>query len=124
MGTVDGSGKPHVIPVCFAYLNGLIYVPIDKKPKYAAWRDLKRVRNISANPNVSFLIDRYSEDWSELCYVLIHGKADIVSGGDDYAGPLEALSVKYRQYEEMGLEEAGLPVIRIAPERIISWGSL
>lgn len=124
MGTVDSSGKPHVIPVCFVYLDARIYIPIDKKPKSAAWQGLKRVRNISANPDVSLLIDRYSEDWSELCYILIHGRAEIVSRGEDYAGSLGALSMKYPQYEKMRLSEAGLPVIRITPQRIISWGSL
>jgi len=124
MGTVDTSGKPHIVPVCFAYLDGRIYVPVDKKPKSTAWRGLKRIKNISAHPDVSFLIDNYSEDWSELFYILIHGRAEIVSGGEGYAGSLEALSAKYPQYEKMRLAKAGLPVIRIAPERIISWGNL
>src|SRR3989304_1638376 len=46
MATVDGLGRPLVIPVCYHFNGSSIYTPIDKKPKRASPRKLKRVRNI------------------------------------------------------------------------------
>ncbi len=81
------------------------------------------MRNISSNPSVSLVIDEYSEDWRNLRYLIINGRADIISGGGEYEAALRALTSKYPQYKDMGLENAGLPVIRITPARIISWGN-
>lgn len=122
MASVDQSGKPLVIPVCFVYEGRFIYTPIDKKPKKVSFSDLKRVKNISHNPNVSMVIDGYFEDWSRLYYIVINGTATILNQGREYESSLRALCEKYGQYRKMGLEKAGLPVIRISPERITSWG--
>ena len=122
LATASASGEPLAVPVCFVYLEPWIYTPIDKKPKRASWKGLRRVKNISANPSVSLVIDEYSEDWRKLSYIIVNGRAEIVSVGAEYSESLRALSSKYPQYREMGLEEAGLPVIRITPVRIISWG--
>ena len=123
MATASASGEPLVVPVCFVYAEPFIYTPIDKKPKKASWKGLRRVKNISGNPFVSLVIDEYSEDWQKLNYVIVNGRAGIISGGAEYSEALRALSSKYPQYRKMGLEEAGLPVIRITPVRIISWGN-
>ena len=48
LATADASGRPHVVPVCFAYLDGRIYIAIDEKPKRSL--RLKRLRNIEKNP--------------------------------------------------------------------------
>lgn len=123
MASVDHSGKPLVIPVCFVYEGRFIYTPIDNKPKNASFSGLKRVKNVSTNPNVSLVIDVYFEDWYKLYYLIINGAANILNSGREYESSLRALCGKYEQYKKMGLEEAGLPVIKIVPERIISWGN-
>jgi len=124
MATVDGSGNPLVLPVCFAYDGRCIYSPIDKKPKRVSSDKLKRVRNVLGNPNVSLLIDKYVENWNNLYYVIIVGRADVLNGGEEYERSLKILSDKYDQYCKMGLENLGAPVIKITPEKIISWGDL
>ncbi len=48
LGTADADGRPFVIPVCFVYANGLLYTPVDEKPK--SGRRLRRLRNIEENP--------------------------------------------------------------------------
>ncbi len=121
MATVDKSGKPLVHPICYAYKDGNLYTPIDKKPKRVSWKGLKRVKNIQENPNVSVVIDEYSEDWGKLRYTIIHGRAELMEGGDEYDESLSLLCDKYPQYEEMDLSRLGLPVIKIIPERIVSW---
>jgi len=124
MATVDGLGRPLVIPVCYHFNGSSIYTPIDKKPKRASPRKLKRVRNIIENPNVSLVIDEYYEDWTELCYVIINGRAEIIESGEEYQNSLRLLSEKYPQYVDMKLSGLNLPVIKIVPYRIVSWGAV
>jgi PPOX class probable F420-dependent enzyme len=123
MATADGSGRPHVVPVCFAYDGHNIFTPLDKKPKSVPAGELRRVKNILSNPRVSLVVDGYYEDWKRLYYVLIYGLASVIESGEEYRNSLILLSRKYPQYRKMRLEEAGLPVIKIVPESIVSWGN-
>jgi PPOX class probable F420-dependent enzyme len=119
LATADDQGSPHVVPVCFAYLDGAFWIAIDEKPKRTT--RLKRLRNIEANPGVALLFDRYDEAWSRLAYVLVHGKAEIVERGANSA-VIQALRDKYPQYRAMTLEDR--PAIYITPEKAVSWGDL
>jgi len=124
LATVDEERRPHLIPVCYVFSGGIFYTPIDNKPKRAKPSRLKRMRNISANPNVAVVIDRWSEDWERLGYVFVSGRADIISTGGEYRRSLGLLEAKYPQYERMNLGGLGLPVIKIVPDRLVSWGAL
>jgi len=123
MATVDKLGKPLVVPICFAFDGSFIYSPIDKKPKSVSADKLKRIRNIINNPNISLVIDEYLENWSMLYYLIIQGTAEIIDEGEEYENSLSMLSKKYDQYREMGLESLGAPVIKITPDKIISWNN-
>jgi len=120
LATADANGRPHVVPVCFAYLNRRIYIAIDEKPKRSL--RLKRLRNIEENPRVALVLDRYDEDWSRLAWVLVQGTATVLEGGTEHRQALAALREKYPQYREMRLEE--LPVIEITVGQVSSWGDL
>ncbi|TMB64608.1 MAG: TIGR03668 family PPOX class F420-dependent oxidoreductase [Chloroflexi bacterium] len=120
LATADANGRPHVVPVCFAYVDGRIYIAIDEKPKRSL--RLKRLRNIEANPEVAIVFDRYDEDWTRLGWVLVRGTAAVLGYGPEHARTLAALREKYPQYRAMALEER--PVIRITVERVSSWGDL
>ena len=124
MATVDKLGKPLVLPICYAFDGNNIYTPIDKKPKSVTINKLKRIRNILENQNISIVIDNYDDNWSKLGYVIIHGKAELIHSGSEYDESLRILSEKYPQYREMKLSQLNLPVIRIVPNRIISWGDI
>ena len=119
LATADAGGAPYVVPFCYAFDGERIYTAIDLKPKRVDARALKRVRNILENPQVALVIDDYSEDWSELAYVMIRGVADLIESGKERQRAEELLRQKYQQYEIM--LQPGCPVIRITPERIISW---
>ena len=123
MATVDKLGKPLVVPICFAFDGSFLYSPIDKKPKSVSADKLKRIRNIINNPNISLVIDEYLENWSMLYYLIIQGTAEIIDEGEEYENSLSMLSKKYDQYREMGLESLGAPVIKITPDKIISWNN-
>ncbi len=124
MATVDKLGKPLVHPICYVFDGNNIYTPIDNKPKRVKVNELKRIKNILENQNISIVIDDYDDDWNKLSYVIIHGKAELIHGGKEYHESLRILSEKYPQYREMALAELNLPVIRIVPNRIISWGNI
>ena len=122
LATASARGKPLVVPVCFACGKDAIYSVLDEKPKRVAASRLRRARNILANPQVCLLVDHYEEDWSRLAYILVEGSAEVLSGEAEpaeHAEALRLLRVKYPQYRAMRL--AGRPVIRISPQRIITW---
>ncbi len=123
LATADWTGEPHVIPVCFAYSPGAIYVALDEKPKDVPPTRLKRVRNILENPNVALVADRYAEDWSLLAFVMVRGRAELLEpGAEEHAAAVRLLRGKYPGYEKMRIEEN--PVIMIRPMRVASWGAL
>lgn len=121
LATADADGRPHVIPVCFAFDGKRFYSPIDEKPKRTEPRKLKRLRNIQANPNVALVIDRYDEDWQKLAHVLVFGKARALLGGVNHREAVRLLRRKYPQYRSMSIDQR--PLISITPEKIISWGA-
>ena len=119
LATADAAGRPHVIPICFAYDGQYLYSVLDAKPKRSRLTGLRRVRNILQNPQVALVIDHYSEDWSQLWYLLVHGRAELVEDGETPAHAIALLRAKYPQYRPMALDDN--PVIRITPERVTGW---
>ena len=125
LATADASGRPHAIPVCFAYANlgyggERIYIVLDRKPKSTELTRLRRVRNILENPQASLVVDHYDEDWNALRYVLVSCQASLLTGEEDEAAQaVSLLREKYRQYREMALD--GNPVIKLTPQRYAAW---
>ena len=120
LATADAEGAPHVVPVCYAFDGHRIYSALDLKPKRVHWLRLKRVRNIEVNPSVALVIDRYSEDWSRLAYVLIRGVADIMETGEEQERAVSLLRARYPQYDALLADDP--PMLRITPDRVVSWG--
>ena len=112
LATVDATGRPHVVPICFAIEGDTLYTAVDEKPKRT--RRLRRLANIEANPVVEVLIDHYDEDWSRLRWARLRGTARIVE--DRHA--VELLAAKYPQYQE---EPPAGPVIAVAIEEQKEW---
>jgi len=119
LATVDAEGQPHVVPIVYAFDGERLYTPLDAKPKQVELSRLRRVRNIQLNPRVAVIIDDYGEDWRELAWVQVRGRAEIVTDGAVYATGVGLLHGKYPQYEAMPLD--GRPLIVITPRRVISW---
>jgi coenzyme F420-0:L-glutamate ligase / coenzyme F420-1:gamma-L-glutamate ligase len=122
LATVDAQSRPHVVPVCFAYTNGIVYIALDAKPKRVPVRELRRVRNLIAKPQVQLLVDVWDEDWTRLGYLQLRGVASLIEPGDEQAAAVRLLRARYVQYGAMQLEDA--PVIRIAVESYTAWGAV
>jgi len=121
LATADSRAVPHVVPVCFGLSEDVLFMTIDQKPKRDG-RKLKRLSNIIDNPRVAIVFDRYDEDWQRLAWVMLHGRAEILSTGVEHDRAQSLLRSRYLQLDTMQIGE--LPVIAIRIERVTSWGDL
>jgi PPOX class probable F420-dependent enzyme len=116
LATVGEGGRPHLVPICFALDGDTLYFAVDAKPKRT--RDLKRLRNIAANPAVSVLVDHYENDWSKLWWVRVDGTARKVGDSAEADRAIELLMSRYPQYR--AARPAG-PVVAISIGRVTGW---
>ena len=121
LATADAGGAPHVVPVCYALIGSSLYVTIDEKPKQVGGRAMKRLRNVTENPNAAAIVDRYDEDWSRLAWVMLRGRAEILDRGAEHDRAQAALRERYPQYRAMRLDP--LPVIALRIDRVNAWGA-
>jgi PPOX class probable F420-dependent enzyme len=84
---------------------------------------LVRLKNIRETPDVAFLLDQYDEDWTRLWYVLVRGKAELVSAASEQKRAIQLLRAKYPQYDLSMLDDDS-PVLRITPVRVVAWGKI
>jgi PPOX class probable F420-dependent enzyme len=120
LATTGANGEPHVIPICFIFDGKHFYSPIDEKPKRTSPVKLRRVKNIQENAQAALVIDRYSEDWKRLAYILIRGRAKILHRGAAHAEAVRRLRRKYPQYRQMAIHAR--PMIQITPTKWSLWG--
>ncbi|MEV0894172.1 TIGR03668 family PPOX class F420-dependent oxidoreductase [Promicromonospora sp. NPDC050262] len=127
LATADTHGVPQLVPITFALVSAAhgpaaeapaheIVVAVDHKPKTT--RDLKRLRNITENPKVAVLADRYDDDWTHLWWVRADGEAVVEHDGEPRAAALDALAARYPQYRERRPDG---PVIRVRVTRWSGW---
>jgi PPOX class probable F420-dependent enzyme len=122
LATADRGAAPHVVPVCFAVAEEAVYITIDEKPKRASSVPLKRLRNIAENAAVAVVADRYDEDWTRLGWVMLRGRAEILSEGTEHDAAQALLRSRYPQLAAMRI--ARHPVIAVRIEKATSWGDL
>lgn len=113
LGLIDDSGRPRVLPVTFALIGDAAWSAIDEKPKRVAGRELARVRWLRERPQATLLVDRYSDDWSELAWVQLVGRVAVL----DEPPPAE-LVARYEQYRH---ERPSGPTLRLDVERTVQW---
>jgi PPOX class probable F420-dependent enzyme len=116
LATADAGGVPHLVPAVFAVAGDRLYIAVDAKPKRGT--DLRRLRNIRANPRVAFLVDHYDDDWSRLWWVRADGTAAVVDDPDGMRAPIDLLVERYAPYRAT---RPGGPVIAVTIERLTGW---
>ncbi len=121
LATVDQKSHPYVVPVVFVFHENSFFIPLDDKTKTVNPKNLKRVKNIVGNPNVTLLIDKYQNDWKKLFFLMIHGTATVIDGKNSkLMDKIHKLLIsKYPQYKKIGV---GNFCIMINPQRITHWG--
>ena len=120
--TTEPSGQPHVVPICYAVSDNSVYFTIDEKPKQLTDKPLKRIRNLQNNPQVALVVDRYEENWTQLGWVMVQGKAALLDDGEEHTKAQRLLKARYPQLH--GMQISDLPVIAVRITRVVSWGNL
>ncbi len=118
LGTVDADGAVRLVPVCFAVVEDWVVSAVDHKPKRTG--QLRRLDDMRATGSATVLIDHYDEDWSQLWWVRVRGRAEVLTAGAARDGALDALVDKYAQYREH--RPAG-DVWRVATDELRWWRS-
>jgi PPOX class probable F420-dependent enzyme len=123
LATAGPDGRPHLVPFTFALdcrpgHHDRIFSAVDAKPKSTT--DLRRLRNIRANPQVSALADHYEDDWRALWWARADGEATILDEPTAMAPFLALLSGRFPQYHE---QPPGGPVISIRVTRWTGWAA-
>ena len=113
-----------MVPVVFAPAAGRLWSPVDAKPKRE--RELVRVRNVRARPEVSLLLDDYGEDWSRLWWLRVDALAHVIEPLDPSSDPavaaaVDALRRKYPQYEKVDVLRDPPTLLAMAPRAVRSW---
>jgi PPOX class probable F420-dependent enzyme len=122
LATVDQKSHPYVVPIVFVFHENSFFIPLDEKTKTVNSRKLKRVKNIEKNPNVTLLIDKYQNDWKNLFFLMIHGKAKVIDGKNNKLMDKihKLLILKYPQYKKIGI---GNSCITINPTKVTFWNN-
>jgi PPOX class probable F420-dependent enzyme len=116
LGTVDPDGAVRLVPVCFAVADGWLASAVDHKPKRTG--QLRRLDDMRATGVATVLLDHYAEDWSELWWVRVRGRAEVLTTGQARGAALDALGAKYPQYREHPPSGA---VWRVAMDELRWW---
>jgi PPOX class probable F420-dependent enzyme len=116
LATIDPQGRPHLVPICFALVGETIYTAVDRKPKRS--QRLQRIENARANPQVAVLVDHYEDDWSQLWWVRLRGRARVLERGEEVERALALLAAKYTQYRA---EPPPGPVLAVDLEEWRGW---
>lgn len=123
LATADADGRPHLVVATFApdfapdpASGDRLYTAVDAKPK--STRDLRRLRNIRANPRVAVLADHYEDDWTRLWWVRADATAEVVADPAEMARPIALLAERYPQYRANPPEG---PVVVVSVQRWSGW---
>jgi len=123
LSTVDSTGIPTLLPVCFVTDGKAVFVVVDDMPKNSEPFKMQQIENLERNPNMSFGIDRYDEDWNRLGWVLLRGLGEAHKGqSTEQRNAVSMLRDKYEQYRGMNLSKA--PIIRMNILGARHWGQL
>jgi PPOX class probable F420-dependent enzyme len=117
LATVRADGRPHVVPIVFAFDGEVVRSIADPKPKRGL--DLLRHRNIRVNPAVSLIVDEYEESWQAIWWVRADGVGHVVEEGPERDEAIRQLRAKYPQYTEWTEPFGAATIVRI--HRLVSW---
>ena len=118
LATTDADGRPHLVPIVFALDGDTLYSAVDRKPKRS--QTLRRIENARARPDVTILVDDYDEDWSQLWWIRVRGRARVLDDGDERERALALLAEKYPQYRS---EPPDGPVLAVDVTDVREWSA-
>jgi PPOX class probable F420-dependent enzyme len=115
LATTSTDGRPHVVPISPV-------LDLDRVV-FATERATQKVRNIVHSPAVAICFDEYSEVWSSLRQVIVHGNAYLIESGFEFRRDRDLLYDKYEQYEtDAPITEESTVLVEVRVKRAVSWG--
>jgi PPOX class probable F420-dependent enzyme len=118
LATTDPDGRPHLVPIVFALDGDTLYSAVDRKPKRS--RTLRRIENARARPEVTILVDHYTEDWERLWWIRLRGRARVLDDGPERERALDLLAEKYPQYHQAPPDGS---VLAVDVEEVRTWSA-
>jgi PPOX class probable F420-dependent enzyme len=118
LATTDPDGRPHLVPIVFVYDGNTLYSAVDRKPKRS--RTLRRIENARARPDVTILVDHYTEDWGGLWWIRLRGRARVLDNGPERDRALALLTDKYPQYQHAPPDG---PVLAVDIDEVRIWSA-
>jgi len=118
LGTAHATRGVDAVPVVFVFDDDrdAIVIPIDTvKPK--AGGRLQRLRNLDGDDRAVLLVEHYDDDWSQLWWVRVHGRA---AEADPTPGQLQHLAAAFPAY---AAPESVASVIVLAPTHVTGWAA-
>jgi hypothetical protein len=104
VATVRPDGKPHLVPVWFAWYGGKLYLCIESGSV--------KGRNLSANPQISLALENGSQP------LIIEGYADALKR----PWPAGVLAIFKHKYDwDISTDGQYDQLLEITPERWLSW---
>ncbi|MGQ0679124.1 MAG: pyridoxamine 5'-phosphate oxidase family protein [Actinomycetota bacterium] len=88
LATSGPDGTAEVAPVCFTWAGEAIWIAVEAQ---------RRLRAAGMN-KVTFMVDRWDEDWAKLSWLVAKGRATVLPDGPEADRALAALESKYQQY--------------------------
>jgi nitroimidazol reductase NimA-like FMN-containing flavoprotein (pyridoxamine 5'-phosphate oxidase superfamily) len=110
LATSDRSGVPHVVPVCYIFHRGAVYIATD----YGT----KKFRNVKENPRAALVVDTYKPHRA----VLIQGRVEILERGEEFREVRELFYRRFKWARDDPWGEGEAPILKIIPEKKLSWG--
>lgn len=116
LATINQTGAPDLVPVCFAIAGDALAIPIDSvKPKRST--ALGRIRNLERDPRATLLVEHWDAgDWTRLWWVrasLVRADVPAELGRELVAG----LRARYAQYATVAFDA----VLTFRIDRIGGW---
>jgi len=102
--------KPHVVPVCYMFLDGHFYIATDY--------ETKKYQNLLKNNSVSLIIDTYQPNKA----VMIEGEAEIIERGEEFKMIYAKFYKKFSWVRATPWKEGEAPFIKVKPLKKVSWG--
>ncbi len=106
----SSDNKPHVVPVCYIFMDGHFYIATD----YGT----KKYHNIMKNVSVSLVVDTYQPNKA----VMVEGEAELIERGSEFKMIYEKFNKKFAWVRATPWKEGEAPFIKVKPLRKASWG--
>lgn len=112
VATVSRDKIPHVVPVCYVFLENLIFFATDY--------DTKKYRNLKNNKNVGLVVDDYRPPNNKA--LVITGIADIIERGGDFTRIYKIFYEKFEWVRQNPWEQGEAPFVAVRVLKKTSWG--